>query len=270
MSSANSMTREELLENAALDAFGLLDEYEASLYTRSFHNAPAAIQDQIIQLQAQIVSDETFLPTDSPDPTLRNRVLHAVTSAIELETAQLEPLATIGRGRGNAAEVAGRIHMNTNQFWRAASFALCAGLIVVSYFLAQMAAQHNEIALIALQRNTDAQLEKLIGPTLKDYLFDPTAKAITLKSANSDNGPRAVLITIENSDKAFLVVEGLAQTAQPYSLSVRHSDGRVETIQTFESSGGLMGLHVAMKDAASLKNVTWQISGPGGEVLASI
>ena len=43
MSVPNPMTREELLELSALDALGLLEEYEAALFTRSFHHAPAAV-----------------------------------------------------------------------------------------------------------------------------------------------------------------------------------------------------------------------------------
>ena len=36
------MTTTELLELAALDALGLLDEYESAFYSRSFHHARAA------------------------------------------------------------------------------------------------------------------------------------------------------------------------------------------------------------------------------------
>ncbi len=47
MTSPEPMTRKELLELAALDVLGLLDEYEAAYYTRSFHHAPASVQDEI-------------------------------------------------------------------------------------------------------------------------------------------------------------------------------------------------------------------------------
>ncbi len=57
MTSPEPMTRQELLELAALDALGLLDRYEAALYTRSFHHASAPVQDEIVRLQAEIASD---------------------------------------------------------------------------------------------------------------------------------------------------------------------------------------------------------------------
>ena len=55
------MTPQELLELAALDAFGLLDEHESRLYSESFHDAPAVVQDQIVRLQADLAADEALL-----------------------------------------------------------------------------------------------------------------------------------------------------------------------------------------------------------------
>ena len=67
MTSQTLLSREELLELAALDAFGLLDEYEAAIFSRSFHHAPAAVQDEVRQLQAEIAADPSLLPAVDPD-----------------------------------------------------------------------------------------------------------------------------------------------------------------------------------------------------------
>ena len=273
MNSSNPMTREELRELAALDAFGLLDEYEAALYTRSLHHAPAAVQDQILNLQAQIVSDESLLPSsENPDPALRDRVLYAVANAIERETADLEPLATIGRPHNAAPEAVIASVGASGQLWRAAVFALCAGLIVVAYFLAQVSSQNNQIAVIALMRNTDAQLEELIGPTFKEYIFDSTSKPVAFKSlVNAPKAPRAVMYIVEGSEKAFLVFEDLVPAPQPYTLSLKNADGVREAVMQFESTGKLSGMHVALNSVAhKLRNASWEISGPGGVVLASL
>lgn len=273
MAVTNSMTSEELLESAALDAFGLLEEYEAALYTRSFHNAPAAIQDRIVHLQAQLVSDESLLPSEEPTPALREKVLSAVTSAIEQETAQLEPLATIGSRRGMAPDVVGRISMSVSgQFWRAAAFVLCAALIVVAYSLAQLSAMHNKVAVLALSQNTKQQLqdlEAMIGPTIKDFIFANNYQRIAFTDKTGSTTPaRAVLYVVEGSDKAFLIVDGLALAAEPYRLTVKDENGRSEDIQTFESTGPLMGMHVALNGiSSSLKNATWQITTATGDVL---
>ncbi len=114
MTSPAPMSREELLELAALDALGLLDEYEAALYTRSFHHAPAAVQDEIKDLQAAYSADPTFLPDVEPASTGRVRVLGAVRRAIEQESLELAPLAMIGRKHlRNGAAVGGAMATGT-------------------------------------------------------------------------------------------------------------------------------------------------------------
>ena len=70
MTSPEPMTRKELLELAALDVLGLLDEYEAAYYTRSFHHAPATVQDEIKRIQAEVASDESLLPGEEPESTV--------------------------------------------------------------------------------------------------------------------------------------------------------------------------------------------------------
>jgi hypothetical protein len=270
MTSPNAMTREELLESAALDAFGLLDEYEAALYTRSFHHAPAAVQNEIIQLQATLVSDESLLPTENPDPTLRQRVLEAVTTAIEQETAQLEPLATIGRHRAGEGVIASTAWQPV-QFWRAAAFALAAGLILMTYFMADLVQRQNQIAVIALTNLTNEQLERMIGPTFRDYVFDATSQRTNFRLvaavAGTDPKPQAVLYTTEGSDLGFLIVDGLVPVAQKYTLTAT-IDGKKQAIHSFESTGRLGGVQVALnRVAGELRNVTWEIIGPTGAVL---
>ena len=78
MTSPNPLTREDLLELAALDALDLLDEFDSAHYTRSFHDAPARVQDEIKQRQAELAADTTLLPEEGPTPSLRPRVLDAV------------------------------------------------------------------------------------------------------------------------------------------------------------------------------------------------
>ena len=72
------MPREELLELASLDALGLLDEFDSAHFTRSFHAAPASVQDEIRRLQASIATDAALLS----DPGFRQRAALALTEGI--------------------------------------------------------------------------------------------------------------------------------------------------------------------------------------------
>ena len=68
----NTMTYEttynpkRLLELAVLEAYGLLEPIESDLFNRSFHDAPAAIQDEIKLLQEDLALDASLLRTDMP------------------------------------------------------------------------------------------------------------------------------------------------------------------------------------------------------------
>ena len=115
MKSPELLRREELLELAALDAMGQLDEFEADHYTRSFHAAPASVQEEIRRLQAEIATDEAFLSDEEMPADLKARVMGAVTAAIDEEAAALRPIASIGvRGtRPTSCPVAGSIEMRS-------------------------------------------------------------------------------------------------------------------------------------------------------------
>ena len=273
MSSPNPMTREELIESAALDAYGLLDEYESALYTRSFHHAPAAVQDEIIHMQADFVSDEHVLPDVNPDPALRERVLEAVAGAIEQETAELEPLATIGRPRRNEAEVAGVIHNgNGARFWRAAAFVLVSALVVAAYFDVEANRQNRQITIGFLYRLTNDQLEKEIGPPIKDFIFNPAAKWKNLKAIGSANASvHATLVYSEDSDTALLVLEGLPRTdSQEYTLTAVSPTREEVQLKAFAGPGQLAGVKIALNGlAATLSTMTLQITDRANNVILS-
>ena len=95
----------QLLELAVLDSHGLLEPIEAELFTKSFHNAPASIQDEIIKLQRELAEDDSLLPLGTPAPALKQKVLQAVTDAADQEARRLAPLALIGaRERSTRSE----------------------------------------------------------------------------------------------------------------------------------------------------------------------
>ncbi|MHC4348964.1 MAG: hypothetical protein ACYS15_10600, partial [Planctomycetota bacterium] len=151
MTSVELMTPRELLELATLDTFGLLDPVEEDLYTRSFHDAPATVQDEIVRLQAQIAEDLSLLPGDEPDPSLRERVLKAVAEAIERDDTKLAPLAHIGPRRPDERGGDGRYAgAAAAQFWRAASFVLAGVSLIMVYFLAIGSQRSDELTKAAL------------------------------------------------------------------------------------------------------------------------
>lgn len=270
MTSPNPLTRQDLLELAALDALGLLDEFDSAHYTRSFHDAPAAVQDEIKLRQAELASDRTLLPEEGPTPSLRQRVLDGVAEAVEQNDQELAPLAQIGqRYRATVASSAEGFGQTSAPFWRAAVFVLAAAVVVLAYFAADAYRQGNLIAVAALNNNTAEQLEGMIGPTIKDFLFDPNTRWITFEPSDRDTTFQA-LVLVNDRNEVFLVTDGLPPSnGAEYTLRVSHAGGTTETVSTFKSNGTLTGARYSLADIAAneLASATWLITNSEGIVV---
>lgn len=286
MTAPEPMTRTELMELAALDALGLLDEYEAALYTRSFHDAPAAVQDEIRELQAEIAAQLGELCDEEPSTELRDRVLQAVSKAIELDSPA--PLASIGRGandydptftseatddeRERESTTAGRLAFS-GQFWRAACFVLL-GVVVVSIFgMVHVWRSHNELTMAAVSSNTHEQLENQIGPTVKHYLQsrDTVRIVMTANHATACTHCWANVMILEDSNQALLITEGLPELneGQAYQLQVRDENGVVTRVARVTAGTMLAGHRIAVEGGALLTGATWELAGPNGIMLTS-
>jgi hypothetical protein len=272
MTATTPMTRRELLDLAALDALGLLDEYEAALYTRSFHLAPAAVQDEVIELQARVATELAQFSDEEPNPSLRSRVLDYVSRTIERESTAFAPLATIGRPqrhRGASADVAGRIGAAAGamMFWRVAVFVLCAVTVVLGYTLTRAWHAHHEIAKAALSDTTRAQIEQHIGPTAKRYLFDASARHVVLKPLQADAAGRVAIYTDEALQRGLLITEGLDDV--PYELRVSDERGELHVVAVIDGGRALDGTRIELAKLRLTDGARWELSGPTGVVFAS-
>ena len=262
MTSVEPMTPRELLELASLDALALLDEVEQEIYTRSFHAAPATVQDEVLRLQAEITNDLSLLPGDEPDPLLREKVLKAVAEAVERADSTLAPLARIGRPRPAAGQDtgAGFTMGGTGQFWRAATFVLAGVSLIMAYFMAMGRQASDDVAAAALWGNT-AELERLLTPPSKQFLLDNSTK-IVLKRVNGNDPYRGSLFINKASRKALIVLENFpASEGKDYVLQVVMEDGGPpKGLQTFRTNVGFGGVAVNVPANLIAGIVTWQIA----------
>ncbi|UCD74436.1 MAG: hypothetical protein JSV91_11670 [Phycisphaerales bacterium] len=267
MTSSKLMTRQELMELAALDAFGLLDEYEAALYTRSFHDAPAGVQDEIIELQAELISDESLLPDSQPSPELRQRVLEAVAKAIEAETAHLNPLASIGRQRNAVGDIIGQIPLGrSGQFWRAAAFVLAGAVVVISFFWSEATRHGQTIAQLALIKATSAELKEMIGPTWEDFVGNPNCRWIELRPLDSRQPGMIAVLVNEETNEAFMLAMGLPEDAKPYTLSMQQG-GETTDLGEIRSDGLVAARRLDGIDPVKLASAVLLVTGNNGKVL---
>jgi hypothetical protein len=270
MTSPTPMTREELIELAALDAFGLLDEYEAALYTRSFHHAPVAVQNEIRELQAAFAGEASLLPDVEPDPALRQRVLDAVAKAIEADSLNLAPLAMIGRPDRARPGTAGRIGVAASTpVWRAAAFALAAALLVVAYFAGQFLERNNLLTGAVIDLSTLQQVEVEIGPTFKDFVGNPTCTTRTLRPVPGSGNDAFAVVYVNEQDEAFLFAVCLPKQNGPLTLTLTdEATGDEKLSQQFTRTSTLTGVQVTTPVTARMAStLTWAITDVTGTVI---
>jgi len=274
MTSVEPMTPRELLELASLDALALLDTVEEAIYTRSFHDAPATVQDEVLRLQAEIADDLSLLPGDEPDPQLRERVLKAVAEAIERNDSTLAPLARIGRLRSTSGHDTGtRFGVGgTGQFWRAATFVLAGVSLIMAYFMAMGRQASDDVTAAALWGNASA-LDLLLTPPAKQWLLDDSTK-IALQRVDANDPYRGSLYVNKATRKALILLENFpASDGKDYVLQVvMENGGPAKRLQTFRTNAGFGGVQVNVPANLIAGIVTWQIAeaATGVVLLASI
>jgi len=265
------MTREELRTLAALDVFGLLDEYESNLYTRSFHHASAAVQDEILALQAKIAENPPLVPGEKPRIELRDQVMSAVANAMDKESRKFAPIASIGRHHHRMAvdPSARPVSMRSVYFWRAAAFVLAGALVAVAYFFADTVHRAQLVAEIALSNRTAEQAKDLLGHDFEYFVSNPDCDQITLVPTDSAQlAATGVVYVNRATQEAFLFSVGLPHDSEQYVLRVELADGTIEELKQFSPRASIFGLRLDRISSALLASaVHWEIATIDGSRL---
>jgi hypothetical protein len=270
MNSPELLRREELIEQASLDALGLLDAFEAAHYAKSFHAAPASVQEEIRQLQAEIATDASLLSDEEPPAGLRGRVMGAVMDSIEHETRELQPIATIGsRARrvaaagatATATDIAGVVRderMNIQHrsmqrsvaVWRAASVALAASLLGSFLWLNVITHDAMSIAQLAQGQATQAQLIEMLGSDYATFSTDKTMRIRSLAALAGEPGAAILYCDPKNGD-GYLVGFGLAQVGT-YTIRSIADDGTTITLGQVIGGSRVTATRLARVDSTRL------------------
>lgn len=270
MNSPELLRREELIEQASLDALGLLDAFEAAHYAKSFHAAPDSVQEEIRQLQAEIATDASLLSDEEPPAGLRGRVMGAVMDSIEHETRELQPIATIGsRARrvaatgatATAADIAGvvrdeRMHLQYRSMqrsvavWRAASVALAASLLGSFLWLNVITHDAMSIAQLAQGQATQAQLIEMLGSDYATFSTDKTMRIRSLAALAGEPGAAILYCDPKNGD-GYLVGFGLAQVGT-YTIRSIADDGTTITLGQVIGGARVTATRLARIDSTRL------------------
>ena len=269
MESPTPMTHEELLEQAALDALGLLDQYESSLFTRSFHRATATVQKQIVEFQAELAADESLLPDEMPPADLRERVLSSVAEAVESQEADFAPLASIRGGRVDRpvepAMPTSRPVRSTAIFWRAAVLVLTVALVIVSYFGVQATQLNKTLARAMYSDDARQEINELLGPSVSEFLSHPARRTIRFTAPDPEFDGTVTVYLNEKTNEALVVAMGMP-TNERFTLEASSGDS-VNRREAFEATDDIVGVRLTDLSPATMASTSWSIRNSKGETV---
>lgn len=231
----------DLVELAALDAMGLLDETERAAYEKAFRDAPPAIQAHVRSQQLLASDIEATLPSVQPAASLRERVLAAVGRAISLDASPVAGriVPEVTRSRGVAS------------FWRAAAIGSMAAAILFGVVTVQMWSKFSELDQ-QIRSNTlaDAFL-KDFGPRFEQALMDKRTRFVQFNTTH-DSGTQsmAVLLFDPETKKGQFFCKGLPADISAYTLSIVDAKGAVQTaVLNFAPSGNRIAQDISLDNS---------------------
>lgn len=234
-----SMTIRELLENAHMDALGLLDEQDRAAFDAAFRAAPPALREQVRAEQSRMARMESTLPRVTPDASLRDRVVMAVEHAITEQSMSSD--AGVGDFRSNRRLSA----------WRSGAIAMACAAVILGGAFVKVMVDNSEMTRV---QGDNATLTALLvgfgnGP-MRDALFNPkTERAIfepAIDAGALQGRRQAVLFHNESWTNMRLFTQLPApEENQTYRLVVLDAEGQiVEELTEFASSGQLVSVEV--------------------------
>mgnify|MGYP000878694639 CR=1 FL=1 len=247
------MTTQELLENAQLDALGLLDEQEREQFERAFQAAAPALREQIRREQKRLCTIESILPNVEPPTGLWPKVLAAVRAA---QTAGTLESARSHAGTDRTAKpLPMQRSAGVHRMWRASAlgFATAAVVMAGALLYVQQTATSQETAMLRDMKLAKA-VESFGAEYLSEQLFSKETSRLVMTAASGDSKGRAAIFLNPAWDRAMLYCQSVAVgEGQTLRLVVLSENGTVEReldeFSGIESRGGLIMRQVALDDA---------------------
>ncbi|MDX2131544.1 MAG: hypothetical protein SFY69_05790 [Planctomycetota bacterium] len=216
------MNIQELLENAHLDALGLLDPEERAAFDLAFLRAPEGVKAHVRAEQARVAVSPALLADASPPPALREKVLAGVRAAmLEAEVRAVEDEPLVSRRR-------------VAPWWRPTAIgmltaaALLGAAFVSVYF--ENAKLRQEVASSAVMN--DLMGMRLGAGVLDDTLFSPDTRRIVFEATDQARtaefpGRAAVYVNPRWEDARFFCADLPTAPGASYRLVTLTADNRI-------------------------------------------
>ena len=251
------MNTQDLLEQASLDALGLLDDQERSAFESAFRAAPPAVQSQIRREQARFAASESLLPAIETPAGLKFRVMAAVREAIHsfnrVETAR----------RAEHTPFLRSLMWNSTPLWRAACIGFATATVTLGVFFSYVS---DRLETIERTGTTISSIEGQMQ-LAPDYGDDVLAGRLLSRYFNTvvdAAAARAVIQVDPDSGAAYLWYDKLPVTGAEYQLIVAgDAPSKHRSLASFESAATQLSLRTTINPEADLDRLA--IWGPAVE-----
>lgn len=217
------MTIQQLLENAHLDALGMLDADDQAAFERAFAAAPAGVKAQVRAEQARWAEASSFLPDVQPSADLKQKVLDAVS------VAMLEGSA------GRADDVLEmRPSLRVSRWWRAGAVGMSCAAVLLGAMLVKVT---SDLTTISRQVASGKVMDDLTGvrtggQVLRDTLFAAGTQRIIFQATDAG---KAMATPID----ASVFVNATWDGPQFYCDSLPEQPGKVYQLVVLNAAGSI-------------------------------
>jgi hypothetical protein len=248
------MTVRELLENAHLDALGLLDEDERLAFEKAFRAAPPAVRAHVRDEQGRWARMESSLPRLEPGDDLRERVLNAIASEIELEAA-----SELAHRPADHSSLVGETEAPKRRtvpaIWQGFAIAAFSAAVLLGGAFFSLLRSYSEIE--NRSRGT-ASIEMALsltnnGERMQDILLDPASVRQAFSPAADVKASATLWSHPDWNNAGILIVQGLATAQAPvYRLIATDESGLQTTlVAEFRPIGSIERLDVNLASLSS-------------------
>lgn len=260
------MSTYELIEQAVLDALGILEPEERDRFEQALAEAPEGVRAQVRDEQARLLDLEHLLPEEQPRPELRDLVLSAVRAAMREER---EPVAGRIGAVAMPAHPTFRPAKRVSRVWRAA--AIVFGAATIAMFAATLEL-HRMYQRAGSTIVFDTLYDRTGAEAVQRMIFGPNQQiAMTPVSDTVSKGEAAVWVDPDSSTAQLWVNRLKGEEGEQLRLVVLDEEGQiVREVANFVATGEMQNIRVKL-DPSSDKHLgicrTASATGPNGEML---
>lgn len=227
------MNTQQLIENAMLDALGLLSDDEQRAFERAFWAASPAVQAHVRREQTRLSRIESLLPKIDPPADLRAAVLQAVREAMVAQLAQ----QTDEANEHGPIPILSSFHVSP--VWRAASLGFAAAAAVFGATTLFMWMRYDQINDQMHSNVFNDTLRTAAEANVSSMLFG--TRKVNFVAMGAAGGSATLHYRAETGE-AFLTVQDLDTGRGDYELRLTDATGAPTDdapLATFQTDGAL-------------------------------